>query len=133
MDILINTLRIAHIAAGFISLLLFWLPVITKKGGKAHRLSGKWYVWMMWVVAGTAAALSVKNVVIGEYVMAAFLGFISIITANALWYGINILSSKKTLTRTHRLGRLVFSSVIVLSACALIVYGIALKGQGAMP
>jgi len=75
-----------HISAGFTSIVLFWLPMLSKKGGKLHVKSGKIYVYAMWVVVITAAMLSVKNVVIGAYGPAIFLGFLSLITSGPLWY-----------------------------------------------
>lgn len=131
METAIDILRILHIATGFISLIAFWIPVIVQKGGKAHRLSGKAYVVLMWIVSSTAAILSVKNVWIGDYQKAAFLGFIAMITAHALWYGIAILNNKKEQKARYQLGRIIFSSTIVASAFALIAYGFALQAEGA--
>lgn len=130
MDMLVEVLRFFHIAAGFSSLLIFWVPVVTQKGGKTHRLSGKAYVWLMWIVVGTAALLSIKNAWIGKHSMAAFLGFISLITANALWYAVAILRNKRQQSLLYRAIRRTLSLVIVLAALALITYGFALQGRG---
>lgn len=130
MDTLITTLRFLHISTGFISLLLFWIPVIAPKGGKTHRLSGKAYAALMWIVVSTAALLSLKNAWIGDYQTAAFLGFISLITANSLWYAVAILKHKHEQQGRFAGLRLAFSATIVLSAAALVAYGIYLNGQG---
>ncbi|RZM74402.1 hypothetical protein C3B51_19795 [Pseudoalteromonas rubra] len=42
-----------HIIVGSCTLLLFWAPVLAKKGGKVHNLSGKAYVYGMQLVAFT--------------------------------------------------------------------------------
>ncbi|MCG7537541.1 hypothetical protein [Pseudoalteromonas sp. OOF1S-7] len=42
-----------HIIVGSCTLLLFWAPVLAKKGGKVHNLSGKAYVYCMQLVALT--------------------------------------------------------------------------------
>ena len=95
MEFIVKTLLFLHVTFGFTSLVLFWLPVFLKKGGKGHFIIGKLYVVAMWIVVATAALLSVKNVIIGKYFMSAFLGFISLITANPLWYGMAILKKKQ--------------------------------------
>jgi len=130
MEWIFKALLFVHIAAGFTSLALFWIPVFTPKGRKYHRLVGKMYVWFMWAVTLTAAILSVKNLVIGETFKAAFLGFIAIITANPLWYGIAILKNKQGLSKGFRMGHLAFSIIIVLTGFMLIGYGISLNGEG---
>ena len=48
-----------HISIGFVSLLLFWVPVLSRKGGRLHLLYGRWYSNAMYVVAGSAISLSI--------------------------------------------------------------------------
>ena len=129
MEIIIKGLLAAHIAFGFASLALFWLPVFLAKGSKWHNLTGKAYVMCMWVVVITAFLLSIKNLIIGKYMMAVFLGFISLITANPIWYGVAILKHKKRVTDKLRTQRLIFNGIIVLSGTLMVAWGIWLKGQ----
>ena len=131
MQLIFKALLALHIAAGFASLIIFWIPVFTRKGGINHVKLGKAYVWLMWVVVGTAAILSIKNLATGRTIMGAFLGFIALITANPLWYGIGILRNKQNPSKRFRAGHLAFRLTIVLAALALIGYGIALGGEGA--
>lgn len=130
MDWLIKSLTFLHVIAGFGSLIVFWIPAFTRKGGVNHVKLGRVYVKLMWVVVFSAALLSVKNIIIGSYSAAAFLGFISLITANTLWYGIAILKNKKGLSSNFKNLQLSLQFAIVLSALGLIAYGIALNGQG---
>lgn len=129
MDYVYKALLAIHITTGFCSLILFWLPVFTKKGGKTHRLTGKWYVRLMWAVVISAALMSVRNLAIGNTTMGAFLGFISLITANPLWYGMAVLKNKRGVSMSYR--RVVFglNLALVVAAFALIGYGIALGGK----
>ena len=90
MEVLSKSLLAIHIFCGFCSIVLFWIPIFVKKGGNIHVKIGKAYVFLMWIVVLTAAILSIKNIIIGAYIMAAFLGFLSLITANPLWYGIAV-------------------------------------------
>ncbi|MCB9187545.1 MAG: hypothetical protein H6601_12475 [Flavobacteriales bacterium] len=122
MEFIVKTLLFLHVTFGFTSLALFWLPVFMKKGGKGHRVVGKLYVYAMWIVVGSAALLSIKNVIIGKYFMASFLGFIALITANPLWYGMAILRKDKMAANLK--GRLLFESVVLLFSLALLVFGL---------
>lgn len=49
---------VVHVIAGFSALVLGTIAGITKKGGKNHLLSGKWYVVAMYGVALSAFILS---------------------------------------------------------------------------
>lgn len=129
MEIIVKVLLFLHVSFGFTSLVLFWLPVFMKKGGKGHRTVGKLYVIAMWVVVATAGLLSVKNVIIGKYFMATFLGFIALITSNPLWYGMAILRPKAQDSNSFRWMRVAFDGVIALAGIVLLTYGIILQGQ----
>ncbi len=119
-----------HIFTGFSSLILFWLPILVKKGGKAHRIIGKIYVFLMWIVTITSFILSIENYYDQFYGPAAFLGFLGLITANPLWYGIAILKQKKELSPSYRNIHMLFNAIIVLAGFGLLSYGIILQGQG---
>jgi len=43
-----------HIPCGFLSLILFWIPVGVKKGSPLHRKVGKLYYLTMWIVVITS-------------------------------------------------------------------------------
>ncbi len=58
LDLLHVGMRWSHIAAGFIGLLLFWIPVCTKKGSKLHILTGRVFLWLATFVSVTALVAS---------------------------------------------------------------------------
>ena len=37
-----DAVRISHLVAGAIALILFWVPALTRKGGVVHRRAGRW-------------------------------------------------------------------------------------------
>lgn len=119
-----------HVVAGFSALVSFWIPTLTRKGKRAHRLSGKVYVWLMWIVVLSAAALCLLKVAKGEYLGAAFLGFLSLITAQPLWYGIAVLRHKRELPRRVLLIRKVLSGLVSASALAMLITAAYLRLQG---
>ncbi len=131
MEAITKALLATHIFSGMTSIILFWIPIFLKKGSKNHILIGKIYVFLMWIVVISAGLLSIKNIIIGEFVMAAFLGFLAIITANPLWYGIAILKNKKGLSSSYRKKHIAFNALITLAGVLLFAYGIYLKGQNA--
>src|SRR5215203_43524 len=62
MQTLTTLLLILHVASGFTALITGGISSFTKKGGKAHRKSGKWYFSAMTGVFVTAIALAIlKN------------------------------------------------------------------------
>ena len=59
MSTLHSTLLYVHILLGAICLLLFWLPVVSKKGSKIHNVSGRLYYKMMLFIAASGAIMSI--------------------------------------------------------------------------
>lgn len=58
MALIKDTLVIVHILFGSMALLLFWMPVLAKKGGRAHKAAGRYYATVMYVVCATAFVAS---------------------------------------------------------------------------
>jgi hypothetical protein len=131
MDLITKTLLFIHVATGGVSLVLFWLPVVTKKGGKIHNRIGILHVYAIWVVVITAFLLSVKNLMVGNYTAAGFLGFLTILTSAPLWYAKAILKHKKGITKAYFYGFKVLHTLIFVSGAGLVLWAILLKVQGA--
>lgn len=49
-----SVLLLTHITFGAIVLLVFWIPISTRKGGRTHRRGGRLYLWAGRVVVATA-------------------------------------------------------------------------------
>ena len=47
-----------HIALGACALLLFWVPVITRKGNLNHKRFGRFFAWAMYTVSFSGIAMS---------------------------------------------------------------------------
>lgn len=54
-----SLLTYIHVAVGFTSLILFWIPIASRKGSALHNKVGRWYANVMYVVAVTAMLMSV--------------------------------------------------------------------------
>ena len=55
---LIAHLVIAHIAAGSIALLTFWIAAIARKGSPMHKRIGKYYLMAMIGIVATALPMA---------------------------------------------------------------------------
>lgn len=130
MELIDKYLLTIHVIAGFTSLFVFILPLISKKGGDIHRKTGRLYVYSMWVVVITALVLSIINAVESNYITALFLGYLAILTSNPLWYGISILKygfkPPESLLRKKR----AYELVVFLIAIFNISVFIYLQGKG---
>lgn len=124
---LYKTLLSIHVFSGFISLLLFWIPMFTKKGGQAHRKVGQLYVYFMGAVVITATILSIMNATNGHWNKALFLGFLSILTGLPLWYGTTILKQKKQTSKTHRITHQTLLYLLLLYSVFLLGVAICLQ------
>ena len=135
MELIHQILSWIHVPAGFLSLILFWIPVAVKKGSPKHRKIGWYYYVTMWIVLGSAFLLSISNVIRGNYLAAMYLGFLTIITAYPLWYSHEILQQKQNWSHTYFRIRKVFLAVLFLTSVAMLLLG-ALKyrfaGMGTM-
>lgn len=119
-DLIHTILLWIHIPFGFLSLVLFWIPVGVKKGSPVHKKVGWYYFICMWVVLFTAFALSLVNIVLERYMSAIYLGYLAIITAYPLWYSFEILKQKKEWTARYFLIRKICLSILSVTAIAMI-------------
>ena len=119
-----------HVFAGFTSLVLFWLPLIVRKGGNLHVKIGWAYTYMMWGVVITSIVLSIVNIIQGGYVISLFLGYLSLITAMPLWFGITILKYKKGVpAKIYNRRRMLYGAIVIMGAIN-VVFAIANNFQG---
>ncbi|NVJ66076.1 MAG: hypothetical protein HWE16_06280 [Gammaproteobacteria bacterium] len=109
MDILHEFLRYTHIIGGFIGLVLFWIPIFSKKGSKVHRQMGKYWTWLARVVVLSALAglflyipeIIEKNVSANNYAFLLFLGYLSVVTYIVINYGVAVLKTKSDPTQLN--------------------------------
>ena len=63
MDEMLSVLRLTHVAAGVAGLVAFWVPMLTRKGGRAHKVAGRVFAICVLYAAGTGLALSLWAVI----------------------------------------------------------------------
>ncbi|MFC0270539.1 DUF2306 domain-containing protein [Metabacillus herbersteinensis] len=129
MEFLFNILKIVHIFGGFLALFVFWIPIVTKKGGRVHRISGWLYVGGMVTVAISAFYMGIYRIFLDpstsseDVSFSWFLIFIAILSSAAAYYGIRVLRFKKRKTRHRHALDLGYPLLLVFSGICMSVYG----------
>lgn len=130
LEIIYKSILYLHIALGSVSLLVFLIPMFLKKGSKLHRKIGWVYVYSMWGVIVSALMLSVINLVTAKYLSALFLGFLAILTAGPLWFGIAILKYKKNIPVSYIKTKKIFSALVLVMGIVNLAAAAYMKFQG---
>ena len=103
---MMTSLLAVHIGAGSVALASMFIPMVTRKGGTAHRRAGWVFVWAMATVSVTALLLSGGRILFdprpGAREFGLFLFFVAILTGSAVSAGVRVLRFKdRTTARVH--------------------------------
>ena len=105
---LLDGVILVHVAAGFVGLAAFWVPVLARKGGRAHVRAGRVYAYSAYIV--TLSAVTVSAWRIGSYMAqgmslvraprpvrhgSAFLGYLGVVTFANVRHGIRVLATRR--------------------------------------
>ena len=129
MEWLFNGLRWLHILSGFLALSVFWLPIITKKGGKAHTRIGWIYVWAMASVSVTAFSMGIYRLTwdagpdADAIPFSWFLIFIAILSSATAWYGVRVLRQKRRIEAHRHIVDLFFPTLLAGAGVGISIYG----------
>ncbi|HLR51437.1 MAG TPA: DUF2306 domain-containing protein [Candidatus Avamphibacillus sp.] len=129
MEFLFQIARYAHIIGGFVALFIFWVPIVTRKGGKVHRGAGWVYVASMSAVSITALFMGIYRLTWdagtepGAIPFSWFLIFIAILSGATAWYGVRVLRYKKRKKPNRELSNLLFPILLLGSGIAISIYG----------
>ena len=130
MDTIIQIVLATHVAAGFASLALFFIPAFARKGGKLHSTVGRWYVRGMWTVVATALLLCAARLYQGHFVLAMFLGFLALLTSGPLYHGIAVLRNKQGPSVKMQRIYLAFQITLAIAGAYLTGAGLGWWGPG---
>jgi len=136
METLFTGLRWIHVAAGFIGLAAFWVPILTRKGGSHHRWFGKVFKYCAYLVLG-AAMLSVTlhmsqalsagvgpNTEPNGFAFLVFLGYLALVTFIGLRHGILVLQHKPGLDGLDTPVNRLLARAAIASSILLIAYAV---------
>jgi len=135
METLFYIIRFLHIIGGFVALFVFWIPIVTKKGGQLHLISGWIYVSGMIVVAISAFYMGIYRIFLDTtsstdvISFSWFLIFISILSSASAYYGIRVLKFKKRKGRHTHLLDIGYPMLLLGSGIGISCYGFSQSSQ----
>src|ERR1700722_4607408 len=97
MALLFQSVLAVHSAAGAVALLVFWVPLVTKKGGRTHRRVGWVYVAAAGTLAVTGFLLCIQLVSSGSpfrWRAGVFLAYVSVLAGASAQYGVGAAPAK---------------------------------------
>lgn len=106
-ELLFDAVILVHVVAGFTGLVAFWVPVFSRKGGRAHVRAGRVYAYSAYVVTLSAMIASASRFVSyvsqgmgikehpDRYGMAVFLGYLGVVTFANVRHGIRVLATRR--------------------------------------
>jgi hypothetical protein len=103
---------LVHVTTGAVGLVLFWIPVIGRKGSATHRTFGHWYARLMLVTASMAFCMAIttlltpmethpKQVALQwpqwriEGIFGWMMAYLAILTVQLVWHGLITIRNKK--------------------------------------
>ncbi len=133
---LFHTLVLAHITAGSVGLLAFWVPVLSKKGGVNHKKWGRVFTWSMLITGAIAFCMSsttllapvethphltgAMDMTVITSIFGWMMQYLSILTINLAWYGWLCVLNKRehAANREWRNVALQYAVMIAAANCA---------------
>jgi hypothetical protein len=143
-----NTLHsftfVAHILFGSMALLLFWVPIVSKKGSLDHIKFGRYYAKVMYVVAASGAVmallviyapLTIKHQYIGSdtdtqalalklRIFWSFLLYLSLLTFLNIRHGILVVKNKTQHSRMRSPVHLLAIGLLFVGGLGLFILGV---------
>jgi uncharacterized membrane protein len=129
LDHPIRWLFLAHALCGAVALLIFLIPLFSKKGGKLHVWTGWIYISAMTFVSLSTFVLSPWRIFFdperspASIAFSIFLFYIAIFTLTAIWFGLSVLKEKKRIVKSRRL-------LHIGPPLFMLVFGFAVQGIG---
>lgn len=127
MDLLFKIVLTVHIAAGAVSLLVFSVPLVTRKGGRTHRRIGWVYVAAAATVAVTGLLSCIPLVSSGSplrWRAGIFLAYVSVLAGASAQFGVRALRTKERTGPSRDSIDLIPQLLLVVGGVALATFGI---------
>lgn len=110
MSLLFRVFLTIHVTTGAVGLILFWVPVIGKKGAQAHRKYGKAFSYLMLVTASMAFGMGTCTILDpivthphltqpAPWIQGIFgwmMLYLAILTVSLVWHGLVTVRNKRT-------------------------------------
>lgn len=131
-----RTLVAAHIAVGAWGLILFWVAVLSRKGGRAHRRAGFVFAYSMLGTGGIAAAMGVATLLdpLGTHphlddvrlvsgIFGWMMVYLAILTISLAWHGLVVVRNKRDHARNRAPREVALQGLVILAALNCAVQG----------
>lgn len=140
-----RSLLLVHVAFGFIGLVAFWFPVLSRKGGPVHTKAGKVFMYSAYIVGGTAIAIALMRLVspfgirpddrpsdpaaVGEALLtsrmfAVFLAYLGVITVASVHHGIGAMRARGNTAQLNTPLHTALNVSAVVSSAVVLALGI---------
>lgn len=124
-DVYYQGLVAAHATTGMAGLVAFWIPALSKKGGRVHRAAGKLFLTAMLLVTLTGIPLAALLLFRGQWVFAVFLLYLAVLlsaSTGSAWAAIKL---KRQPERYYGLLFLAAAWLLVLAGLVVSALGVA--------
>lgn len=143
MENFLAALRGVHVLAGALGLLLFWLPILSRKGSPLHKRCGRWFLWCVNVI-GVSALVSVglrlggawyagnaptQQPVFGFLV---FLAYLAVAVLVGGWYMRHVVLHKQDVAGLRRPLAWLMAVISLFSSVALILIALTLPSNASL-
>ncbi|HRQ64923.1 MAG TPA: hypothetical protein PKZ76_08670 [Xanthomonadaceae bacterium] len=118
-----TTIVTAHIAAGAVALLTYWIAALARKGSPIHRAAGKLFLLAMLAIIVTSIPMTVWQFARGNPIGAAFLGFLVVLVSSACWSAWFAIRYKRQPACFYGRTQLVLGMACLISGGAVSVLG----------
>lgn len=133
MQLCFDIMRWLHIVSGFLALCVFWIPIVTRKGGRTHHRVGWLYVIAMGIVSVTAFFMGMYRIAWDAgpdpdaIPYSWFLLFVAVLSSATAWYGIRVLYHKKRQVVHRKWSDLLFPLILFGSGIGVSLYGLVIE------
>lgn len=107
-----------------LALLTFWAAAFVRKGSPLHRRVGQVYLLAMVGIIVTAIPMAAHKLEQGQPVIAAFLGYLVVITATGVWSAWRAICDKHDVVRYTGLVYAAFAWLSLLSGVGVLALGV---------
>lgn len=120
---LLSGFALPHALVGTVALVTFWTAALARKGSPLHKSVGKVYLLAMIGVVVTALPLTLSHALAGQWVGAAFLGYLVILVSHSCRVAWLAIRWKRDFQRFTGTGFRVSAAVLGISGVAVSVVG----------
>lgn len=122
-----DMLRYIHVLAGAVALVTFWIAASLRKGSVNHIGVGRWYLFAMLAIMGTALPMSAFAFANSSMTLGIFLAYLVLITGTACWTAWRAIRDKHDIQRFAGPVFRVLAVVNIVAGTAVMLLGVKIK------